>query len=227
MKKKLKLVHRLDIVIALYIFFTLTSELLGAKTFPLVQIGSFTLNTSVAIFVLPFVFSITDVILEVYGKERARSVAFLGLGTIVLLILYTTLATGLPPSTRFAPTEAAYDTIFQQSIRMSIASIIAFACSQLLDIAVFSRLRERMEKHALWLRNNLSNFVGFFVDSLVFLTITFYAFDMGLNENVQFIVSLLIPYWLIRCALSIAETPFVYAGVKWLKQDLKTTPTDI
>lgn len=223
--KLLNSFHRLDIVIALYVFFTLTSELLGAKTFPLVHIGSFELNTSVAIFVLPFVFSITDVILEVYGKERARSVAFIGLGTIVLLILYTTLATGLPPSTRFAPSEAAYDSIFQQSIRMSIASIIAFACSQLLDIAVFSKLRERMQKHALWLRNNLSNFIGFFVDSLVFLTIAFYALDTGFTENVSFIVSLLIPYWLIRCGLSIIETPFVYAGVKWLKNDTHSEKT--
>lgn len=216
---KLNSFRRLDILIALYIFFTITAELLGGKTFPVLHIGSFALNTSVAIFVLPFLFSITDIVLEVYGKQRARNLALLGMGTVVLLIAYTALATSLPPSTRFAASESAYDQVFQFSIRISLASIIAFACSQLLDIAVFSKLRERMSNKALWLRNNLSNFIGFFIDSLVFLTLAFYAFDRGFGDNASFILSLLIPYWLLKCVVSVIETPFVYAGVKWLKND--------
>lgn len=216
---KLTSFRRLDILIALYIFFTITAELLGGKTFPILHIGSFALNTSVAIFVLPFLFSITDIVLEVYGKQRARNLALLGMGTVVLLIAYTALATSLPPSTRFAANENAYDLIFQFSIRISLASIIAFACSQLLDIAVFSKLRERMSDKALWLRNNLSNFIGFFIDSLVFLTLAFYAFDRGFGDNASFIFSLLVPYWLLKCVVSVIETPFVYAGVQWLKKD--------
>lgn len=219
MNKTLTRFRRLDIIIALYIFFTITAELLGSKTFGIVQIGSFTLTASVAIFVLPFVFSLTDVVLEVYGKARARNLALLGMGTIVLLILYTSLATSLPPSSRFAVHETAYDEIFQLSIRISLASIAAFACSQLLDIAVFSKLRERMKNRALWLRNNLSNFIGFFVDSAVFLTLAFYALEKGFGDNISFIFSLLIPYWLLKCVLSVIETPLVYAGVKWLKKD--------
>lgn len=212
-------IRRSDIIVALYVFLVVVSEVFGAKTFTLFNIGSFSLSASVAIFVLPFVYSISDIMLEVHGRERARGLVLIGTGTIALLMLYALLATSLPPSTRFAPQEAAYDQIFQFSIRMSIASLVAFVVAEMLDIAIFSKIRDRMKKKALWLRNNVSNFVAFFVDSAIFLTLAFYAFDKGPVENFSFILGLLIPYWLLKCLMSIIETPFVYAGVKWLKRD--------
>ena len=219
-KSPSRAISRTDIVVALYIFLTIITEVMGAKTFPIITIGSFQLSSSVAIFILPIVYSLSDIMLEVHGKKRARGLVYLGIGTIVLLMLYTLLATSLPPTSRFAPSEPAYDAIFQFSIRISIASITAFALSELLDLAIFSKLRERMKGKALWLRNNVSNFVGFFVDSAVFLTIAFYALDKSLANNFSFILGLLIPYWLLKCFMSIIETPFVYAGVKWLRRDV-------
>lgn len=221
-KSSSRAISRTDVVVALYIFFIIVAEVMGAKTFPVLTIGSFHLSSSVAIFVLPFVFSLSDIMLEVHGKKRARGLIYLGIGTIVLLMLYALLATSLPPTSRFAPSEPAYDAIFQFSIRMSLASIAAFALSELLDVAIFSKLRERMKEKALWVRNNVSNFVGFFVDSAVFLTIAFYAPDKSFASNFSFLLGLLIPYWLLKCFMSIIETPFVYAGVKWLRRDTST-----
>lgn len=211
--------RRIEILVALYIFSIIVAELMGAKTFQLLTVGDFSLRASVAIFVLPVVYSLTDIILEVHGKARARGVVYIGIAMIGLLVLYSALVTALPPTTRFAPTEASYDTIFHASIRISLASITAFAVAELLDVAVFAKLRERMRSRKLWLRNNLSNFIGFFVDSLIFLTLAFYALDQSLSSNFSFIVGLLIPYWLLKCAMSVFGTPLVYAGVRWLKKD--------
>ncbi|QQS17960.1 queuosine precursor transporter [Candidatus Saccharibacteria bacterium] len=102
---------------------------------------------------------------------------------------------------------------------MSVASLIAFASSAFLDIAIFAKLRARMHKRALWFRNNASNFVSQFVDSAVFLTAAFFALNVGFGENISFIVGLLIPYWLLRCGLSLLTTPIVYAGVRFLRTD--------
>ncbi len=215
------MIKRFDVMIALYVFGVMVAELLGAKTFPLVSLGHFHINSSVAIFVMPLLFTITDVIVEVYGKKRARSVVFSGLTMVVLLILFSMLAVNLPPSARFAPNESAYDTIFGASIRIALASLAAFACSELLDVLVFSKLREKLGKKALWFRNNVSNFVSQFVDSAVFLTLAFYALNRPLGDNVGFLVGLLIPYWLVRCLLSVFETPLVYLGVWWLKGEKK------
>ncbi|HEX7259305.1 MAG TPA: queuosine precursor transporter [Candidatus Saccharimonadia bacterium] len=212
-------VRTFDMVMALYIFGVMTSEMLGAKTFPIATIGSFHLNATVAIFVLPLLFTLTDAVVEVYGRKRARSMIFAGLTTIVLLFLFLWLATSLPPSQRFAEKEVAYDAIFGASMRIALASLAAFAIAELLDVAIFSKLRERMKQKALWFRNNASNFVSQFVDSAVFLTLAFYAFDTSFGENFSFLLGLLIPYWLLRCLLSLLETPLVYAGVWWLRRD--------
>ncbi|QQS19335.1 queuosine precursor transporter [Candidatus Saccharibacteria bacterium] len=214
-----KLIRPADLVVALYIFGIMTAELMGAKTFVIGSLGDYTVRASVAIFLMPLLFTLTDVVTEVRGRERARSMVLTGLAVIVLLIFYTTLATSLPPSARSAGNEASYDSIFHDSIRMSIASLIAFASSAFLDIAIFAKLRARMHKRALWFRNNASNFVSQFVDSAVFLTAAFYALNVGFKDNLSFIIGLLIPYWLLRCGLSLMTTPLVYAGVRFLRTD--------
>lgn len=211
-------IEKMDLLVAVYIFCVAVSELMGAKTFPVFDFGWVRLNASVAVFVIPLIFTINDVVTEVYGKERARSIVRSSLVVIFLLLLYSLLVTNLPASKRFASSESAYDAVFGLSARISAASLIAFALSDFLDIYVFVWLREKFGKGRLWLRNNVSNFVSQFIDSGVFLILAFYALDQSFGSNMGFIISLLIPYWLLRCALSVLETPLVYLGVKWLKK---------
>ena len=194
---------------------------MGAKTFPLLTVGWLKLNASVSIFVIPLIFTINDIVIEVFGKERARSIVRSSLVVIVLLLGVSVLFTALPPSVRSSPNEKAYDAIFGLSIRFSIASLIAFIFSDFLDIYLFSWIRERFGKDRLWLRNNVSNIISQFIDAITFMTIAFYALDQSFFANVSFIASLLIPYWLLRCVLSIIETPLVYWGVRWLGSEKK------
>ena len=84
-------------------------------------------------------------------------------------------------------------------------------------------MKEKFGKSKLWLRNNISNFISQLVDTVVFMTLAFYALDKGFDNNVIFLTSLIIPYWLLKCTMSVVETPFVYLGVKWLKDDEKSS----
>lgn len=213
----MKNVNKLDLTVALYIFGVMSAELFGSKTFPLTNFSWAHLNASVAIFVIPLLFTLVDAVVEVHGRQRARSMVYSGLIVIGLLIIYAALATHLPPSHRFAKTEPAYDSIFQASIRISVASLSAFAVSELLDVAIFSKLRDKLKGKALWLRNNATNFVAQFADSFVFIFLAFYALHETFGSNFSFLMSLIIPYWLIRCALSVVETPLVYLAVWWLR----------
>lgn len=210
-------IEKMDFLIAVYIFCVAVSELMGAKTFPVFDLGWVRLNASVAVFVIPLIFTINDVVVEVYGKERARSIVRSSLVVIFLILIYSLLVTSLPASKRFASQENAYNSIFGLSARISAASLIAFALSDFLDIYMFVWIREKFGKGKLWLRNNVSNFVSQFIDSATFLILAFYGLDQSFGGNMSFIISLLIPYWLLRCALSVLETPLVYIGVKWLK----------
>lgn len=214
-------VQKLDLLISVYIFCIVVSELMGAKTFPLFSIGTFKLNASVAIFVLPFIFTINDVVTEVYGKERTRSIIRSGLFIIFLIFAFSIFATTLPASIRFQASEKAYDTIFGLSARIAAASLIAFTLAEFMDVLVFVKIRKMLGKKALWLRNNASNFVSQFIDTSVFMFLAFYAFDRSFNNNSIFLIGLILPYWLLKCFMSVIETPLVYLGVNWLKKDEK------
>lgn len=212
-------IEKFDLLVSVYIFCIMLAELMGGKTFPLVNLFGYQLNASVAIFLLPLIFTINDIIVEVHGKERARSVVRAGLLMIGLQILAVILFTQLPPSTRFESSEAAYDQVFGLSLRIAAASLTAFTLAEFLDIFIFVKIRQLLGKQALWLRNNLSNFTAQLVDTVVFMTLAFYAVDKPLQANVGFLVSLILPYWLLKCSLSVVETPLVYLGVKWLHKD--------
>lgn len=212
-------IHKFDFLVAIYICSIAISELMGSKTTPLFTIGSLNLTASVALLTVPLIFSINDMVVEVYGRARARSIVYCGLIVVAVLLFMSLLATSLPSSPRFALDEAAYDTIFGKSARIAAASLIAFAFAELLDIWVFSKIREKMGASALWLRNNVSNFSAQFMDTIIFISLAFYAFEESFGANFTFLIGLIIPYWLLKCAMSIIETPFVYVGVKWLKND--------
>jgi len=192
---------------------------MGAKTTPLFTIGNFHLTASVALLVVPLLFTINDVIIEVYGRERARGIVICGLIVITLLLGMSLLAIHLPPSRRFMADEAAYDVIFGKSVRIAGASLVAFTLAEFLDVWVFSKLREKLAGKALWLRNNLSNFSAQFIDTIVFMSLAFYTFEKPFGANTAFLVGLIIPYWLLKCFMSVIETPFVYLGVRWLRND--------
>ena len=210
-------IEKFDLLVSVYIFCIAVAELMGAKTFPLIKLFGYQLNASVAIFVIPLIFTINDVITEVFGKERTRSVIRSGLFIIFLILLFSLFATSLPPSLRFQNSESAYDIIFGLSARIAAASLTAFTLAEFLDVFIFAKIRQKFGKKALWFRNNASNFISQFIDTSVFMFLAFYAIDKSFDANIGFLFSLILPYWLLKCFMSVIETPFVYIGVKWLK----------
>lgn len=212
----MKKINKLDFLIALYITCLSLAEIMSVKTFPLVNFFGYQLNASVGIFVFPILFTINDIISEVKGKDRAKSVVYSSLFMVALIMVFSIFVTWLPASSRFG-FEKEYDIIFSKSARISAASLIAFLVSGLLDVFIFYRLKENTKGKMLWLRSNVSNYISQLVDTFVFMFLAFYALDKGFGDNFSFLISITIPYWLLKCFMSTVETPFTYWGVKWLR----------
>lgn len=210
--------EKLDLLIALYIACIAISELMGAKTFPLLTIGNLHLSASVAIFVIPLIYTINDIVTEVYGKDRARSIVRSGLLVILFFLIFALFSTHLPPTTRFAPMEKSYDAVFEFSARIAGASLTAFTIAEFADVFIFAKLRQKLGKKRLWFRTNVSNIVSQLIDTGLFMVLAFYALDKPFMINATFLIGLIIPYWLLKCVMSIIETPFVYLGVRWLNE---------
>ncbi len=58
--------------------------------------------------------------------------------------------------------------IFTPSLRILIASLISYLCSQWLDITIFNRLRTLTNGKFLWLRQNVAMFMSGLFDNFMF-----------------------------------------------------------
>ena len=222
LKSKIKKFNKMDMIVALYIFGVMTMTLMGAKIMPFGSLFGLSFNISVAIFLLPLMFVLTDVVNEIYGRTRAKQLVWLGVGVQILLIPFILLVISLPHAERFEPLNDDYNTIFSLSARFAIASLTAYTIAGLLDVLIFARLKKSCKERFVWLRSNLSNFINALVDTAVFMTVAFYGvFISGFSENALLLAGLILPYWLIKCIMSIVSTPLVYAGIKWLRKRKK------
>ncbi|MDP7247099.1 MAG: queuosine precursor transporter [Candidatus Peribacteraceae bacterium] len=200
---------RLHILFGLFVGLLVGMNLLGNKITTL-----FGVSVSVGIFMVPLTFLITDIIEEVYGKEVVKHFIIAGVLTIILMFLFTGLCIWLPPNERFANNEE-YKLIFGSSMRIMVASVIAFALAQLHDMWSFAYWKNKTHGKFLWLRNNLSTWVSQAIDTFVFMMIAFYHITD--KFTLEFIIQLSIPYYLFKVSFAILDTPFVYLGVAWLK----------
>ena len=160
-------------------------------------------------FTYPIAFLITDVMNRVYGAPTARRVVFAGFLIGVACSLIGTQIMG-----EFGPLV---------TLRIALGSGIAFLTAQLLDVAIFDRLRAG----AWWRAPLASTIVGSSVDTFLFFTIAFsailrflepandvsWANDvlplLGFGPTVPLWVSLAIADWGVKLALAlIALVPF-------------------
>lgn len=199
---------KISIVFGLYITSLIASNTLGLKIVPF----WFT-HLSTAIFMFPFVFITTDVIGEVYGRRMARFFVIAGFVATVLYIVYSALAMLPPWDAAGGWLRDSYNTVFAVSIRISIASLVAFIVGEYQDVITFFFVRDRLGEKNFWLRSNISNLWSQFLDTVLFMTIAFY----GVYEN-NVLISLIITWWLFKVLIGALYTPLSYAGIYLLRK---------
>jgi uncharacterized integral membrane protein (TIGR00697 family) len=69
--------------------------------------------------------------------------------------------------------QIAFDSVFGQGMRIIIGSLVAFLVSQIVDVAVFHKIKQRTGEKHVWLRATGSTVVSQLVDSYIVLFIAF------------------------------------------------------
>ncbi|WP_339325389.1 queuosine precursor transporter [Pararhodospirillum photometricum] len=141
-------------------------------------------------FTYPAAFLVTDLTNRLVGPRMARGVAMVGFALAVVLSLWLA------------------------DPRIAVASGSAFLCSQLLDITVFNRLRQRVW----WLPPLVASTVASVLDTTVFFSLAFAGTGLpwltwalgDLAVKLAFAVLLVAPF---RAVVSLAETRRL-AGVR-------------
>lgn len=184
---------------------TIVAELIGGK---LVQFfGLFT--QSIGIILWPFVFLLTDIINEHYGKQGVRKLTYITVALIIYTFILISIALNIN-AVSFSPVnDAAFKTVFGQSQWIIVGSVIAFLLSQLVDVYVFWLFRDKTGGKLIWLRATGSTVVSQLIDTFVVQFIAFvlpgkWAFDEFLrNASWGYLFKLLVALCLI---------PLIYLG---------------
>lgn len=200
----------------LFVGTIVAANLMGTKVIPFFTIAGFEFTGSVGIFLFPISFLVTDILAEVWGGKSVRSL--IGATVIVLCIILTVtgIATILPPADRFVGMNDAYVAIFRSSIRITLASIVAFVISQTHDVWAFELWKRVTGGRMLWLRNNASTMVSQLIDSIVFMLIAFWM--VGDRFTLTYVLgSMVPPYYALKVLMALLDTPFVYLGVNLVR----------
>jgi uncharacterized integral membrane protein (TIGR00697 family) len=200
-----------DLLLGFFVVSLILANTLGTKITSL-----FGVRVSAGIFFVPLLFLITDVISEVHGKKKATEFVLISIAVLVFTLIMAYFAIKMPANPTWG-NQAAFASVFGSSLRMIIASVIAFAISQFHDVWSFHFWKQKTKGKYLWLRNNLSTAVSQLIDTILFMFIAFYKINP--KFTVPFIITLIIPYWLFKIGFALIDTPFCYLGVKWLRRE--------
>lgn len=200
---------KLIIAMALYLTSLIAANTLGLKIMPFI----FGTHLSVAVFSFPIVFLMTDVVGEVYGKRVAKFFVLAGFISTLLFVLYSVLSVALPWSVDGNWAKESYNTIFYISIRMGVASVVAFVIGEYQDVISFFFFKEKLGVKAFWLRSLLSNIWSQLLDSAIFMVIAF----AGVYST-HTLISIIFTWWLYKVAMGALYTPLSYVGI-WLLKD--------
>jgi queuosine precursor transporter len=237
---------RLFIALAgLFVTNAIIAEFVGVKIFALEdtlgvapfdwrlfgQSGSLSFTAGVMLW--PIVFILTDVINEHYGVRGVRLISWLAVGFISYAFVFAYLAIGLVPASwwvtvgaeRGVPDmQAAFAGIFGQGLWTIGGSITAFLVGQLIDVAIFQRIRRATGERYVWLRATGSTAVSQLVDSFIVLYI---AFVLGPQHwPIPLFLAVATVNYLYKMSMAIALIPLLYAGRRLIRAYLGAAAAD-
>jgi queuosine precursor transporter len=121
------------------------------------------------------VFLATYLLIERYGKREGYRAIWVGAVGIVFFMVLARLAEALGGIEETAAVNDAISAILVPAHRIAFASLIAFICSQSLNVVLYVYLKTHMPHIGLWLRANTTNLFAQIVDSTIFFSVAFWG----------------------------------------------------
>ena len=147
-----------------------TAGVLGVK-----QIAIGPLSVEAGIFAFLLLVIMGSSVTELHGKQVADTMVRWGFVPLIAAALLIRLVLILPTDPgMYPPAITAFPIVVGQGARMMIAGLIAYGTSQTLNVLIFSKLARR-EGNLVWLRGMIASAVSQVVDTLLFITISFYG----------------------------------------------------
>lgn len=163
---------------------------------------------SAGIIAYPLTFLLTDTIAEVYGRKATTRVVWFGFACSVMMTALIYLGGALPIASVSAVSQESFDGALGSVPRIVLASMLAYLVAQNHDVFAFHFWRRKTDGRHLWFRNNASTAVSQLLDTALFTLIAFWGV-----LPVDVVLMIFVVEYIAKIAISVADTPLVYALV--------------
>ena len=197
----------LGLITALYITFQLVSDITAGK---IVQLGIFTVSATVLYF--PFTYIFADILTEVYGFAKSRSVIWMVFFSSVLAGIIYSIVVLLPPAMGFDANNA-YTRVLGQVPRILIGGWIAVWVGGMLNDYVLAKMKVWTKGKHLWTRTIGSTLIGEGAN-----TILFYVIALSGVIPTSLLIASILSGWFLKVLVEVIMTPITYKVVAKLKK---------
>lgn len=180
----------------------------------LILVDAFGMEQTLGNVLFATTFLVTDILSENHGKKEANVAVNIGIATsIAFIVISQSWMLYTPAASDFA--SPAIATIFSNTPRLMLASLIVYAICQKFDVWAyhawwaFTNKKCGDSKKFLWLRNNGSTLISQLLNAILY---TFGAF-FGVYD-IPTLISIVFASYVIFIVTSLADTPIVYLARK-------------
>ena len=189
----------------LYVWLSVAIILANLTVCKMIDVFGFTTSLGNVLFASTFL--ATDIMSEKYSKEDAKKGIYISLFSGIVFIIITQITLLFNPSVDDVVNDAM-KILFSVSIRTTTASMLMFFISNMMDIYIYNKLKEKYP-NKLWLRNNLSTILCNCLENYFF---NFFAF-VGIF-SLPVIISIATTTTIIEVVIALCDTPFLYISKK-------------
>lgn len=203
-----------EFVLVAFVAVLLCSNLIGPAKIAelnLPLIGTVTFAAGVMFFPISYIFG--DILTEVYGYGRDRRAVWAGFGALAFASFMAFTVVNLPAASFWADKQPAIESVFGNTWRIVLASLIAFWSGSFINSFVLAKMKIWTQGKWLWTRTIGSTVAGEFVDSALFYTIAFW----GIMTTDQ-IITVALTQYVLKTSWEILATPLTYWIVGRLKR---------
>jgi uncharacterized integral membrane protein (TIGR00697 family) len=205
-----------DLLLAAFVVALLCSNLIGAgkaAALTLPVLGEVTFGAGILFFPISYLFG--DILTEVYGYAHDRRAVWAGFTALLFAAVMSLVVLQLPPAPGdyMDSYQKGLETVFGNTWRIVLASIVAFWAGSLVNAYVMAKMKIMTEGRHLWMRTIGSTAAGELIDSGIFYMTAFY----GIWPTEQVIAVATAQYFL-KTGWEVVMTPVTYRVVAWLKQ---------
>ncbi len=212
----------------IYVYVALAIILANIQVLKVIEFPFFPEPMALGTILFISVFLCTDILNEYFDKKSATKCIYLGISAYLFstIIMFMTISLKpIDPSLNESwawsyDMHQAIQTIFLPQFPIIVASIFAFFISQKIDIFIFSYLKNK-NNSKLWFRNNISTIFSQFIDNIIFSLLAFNFLSSNPVPVIDLIISYGIGIYLIRIALSIFDTFFIYLARNFLPKNIE------